>query len=499
MNKHQTSPQKPQKLALREAYLWLFLSIVIIIIATIYPFNFYLPNDFSIISTLTHFDNSSFFKDQVNNVLLFMPFGFSVAKVFKQIRIKLVYQVLLVIITSGILSLSVEFVQIFLPSRMPTLMDIVNNTIGGAVGWICFDIWKSQSFLYGLKRIENSRLSQSLNKLILLCLAYIALSCVIAFFWQSTTNLSNWNLNYPLALGNEITGNRAWNGYISELEITDKAVSQYEVAEVFSHQKKKKNNSLIATYSFTNNPIYQDNNIPPLLPQGAASKIVDGMGIELNSQQWLKTNAAVTNLNQRIRRTSEFTIDTTIATAALNQTGGKRILSISQDSLHRNLSVLQEGNNLDLRLRTPITGENGSDIKLSVPDVFEDSSPHHIIVTYSRATVRVYIDRLNQSYAFNLLELMPREQKTFYYVQTFIFLGICLALLITLTTRRLIFYRLLLISGILLPSLILEGVLVSHCDKDISIKNLLMGIVLTLVTVLSIRIPAANLSRIHSN
>jgi hypothetical protein len=134
-----------------------------------------------------------------------------------------------------------------------------------------------------------------------------------------------------------------------------------------------------------------------------------------------------------------------------------------------------------------MTGANGADTKLSIPGIFADTQPHQIVITYSGATIQVYVDQSQNAYSLNLLELVPKEQKIFYYGLTFIPLGLCLALLTTLAKRKLTFNKLLLASGILLPSLILEGILVNDSGKSLSLKNLLLGILFTAGTTLILR------------
>lgn len=57
-------------------------------------------------------------------------------------------------------------------------------------------------------------------------------------------------------------------------------------------------------------------------------------------------------------------------------------------------------------------------------------------------------------------------------------------LLISLTKKRLTFYRLLLPIGILLPSIILETVLVNESGKSLSLDNLLLGVLFTSAAIL---------------
>ncbi|NMG08682.1 VanZ family protein [Brasilonema sp. UFV-L1] len=472
-------------------FLLVIFSILVVLIATLYPLKFYFPESFSLAELVISFDNTSFFKDQVNNILLFTPLGFGFTSLLQRTRMKATSQFLTVILVSAGLSLTVEVLQVFLPSRTPTPADVFNNTIGGLVGLLCFSLWNSQSFLSTLMRIENSRAKSSIKKLTLFFIGYILISFIISIAWQHTTTLSNWSLNYPLLIGNEQTGDRPWQGYVSELSIADRAISKNEVSQILNHKNDSKilGKSLLASYQLTGERTYRDNNgqLPDLLSQGQSSDVEDEKGVTLNARHWLATPEPVTFLSKRIRESSQFTIITNIATANTVQIGPARIISLSANPLHRNFTLGQQGSDLDLRIRTPITGANGTDTKLSIPGILADTHLHHIVITYSGATIQVYVDKLQNSYSFNLLELVPKEQKIFYYALTFIPLGLCLALLITLAKRKLPFNRLLLVSGILLPSLMLESILVNDSGKSLNLKTVLLGILFTAGTTLVLR------------
>jgi glycopeptide antibiotics resistance protein len=129
---------------------WLLVitSVLAVLIATLYPFNFYFSGNLSIQTIITNFDNASSFEDLVNNILLFIPLGFSSTTLLQKINIKPISKFFTLIIISASLSVTVEILQMFLPSRSTTPADIINNTIGGILGGICFYIWDSQSFIY---------------------------------------------------------------------------------------------------------------------------------------------------------------------------------------------------------------------------------------------------------------------------------------------------------------------------------------------------------------
>ncbi|MBD2690724.1 VanZ family protein [Anabaena catenula] len=498
MNRHQHFSLKTTGIKLYLVnVVFVLVTILIVAIATLYPFNFSLPNSFSKSDFFSSFNNASSFQDQVNNVLLFMPVGFYLANLLQKLKIKVGLQIIIVFLVSAGLSSTVEVLQIFLPSRTPTPADIFNNTFGGCLGCLGFYFWNIQSLNNIFTQIAASRSKPSNKKITGFILAYISVILITSIFWQSTTNLSNWDLNYPLLLGNESTGNRPWQGYISEVYITDRAITTEQAQKGLNDPNyfKSLGNSLLANYQLNGKCCDQKEtvNLPQLLWQGNPTNIGESKGVFLSSSQWLQTAEPVKNISQRISKKSEFTLSTTIATDNPQQTGPARIISISGNYLRRNLTLSQQGHSLDLRLRTPITGENGSDLQLMIPNVFTDNKFHQIIITYYKSTIQVYIDKVQRYYSFNLLELIPFNQKVFYYALTFIPLGAGLALLSLLSKNRVILSKLLVPSGILLPSIILEAILISESDKSLSWKNLLLGILFIAGTMLIFRMRVAYL------
>lgn len=485
----------------RDIWIVIF-SILVVLVATLFPFNFYFHEINSFSEIIGNFNNLSSFQDQVNNVFLFMPLGFGIASLFQKFRVKFIVQLLVVLLAGASLSTFVEVLQIFLPSRMPTPADIVNNTIGGFLGFIIYYSGFSTKLSYNLLKLEN-QYQHSQTKITGLFIGYILLAFIISIFWQGTANLSNWILEYPLVIGNEPTGDRPWDGYVSQIQIADRAISQQEVSRSFADKNYllKLENTILGSYSLdSENTVedkYQDTTgqLPPLLWNTKPLENTLDKNLVVSKNNWLKTLAPVKSINERINKTSEFTIITTLGTAKIDQTGPARIISISRNPTHRNFSLGQENNSLDIRLRTPITGENGADVKLTIPSVFTDNKQHRFIITYSQATLQVYIDKLQNAYSFNLLNLMPIQQKIFYSAFTFIPLGLCLAIVTSVAKRRRTFYRLLLTSGVILPALILESVLVSEGGKSISWKNLLLSILTTGGTMLLFKLRAKILQK----
>ncbi len=72
-------------------------------------------------------------KDIVQNLALYIPFGYFFAKGYQGAnRISLVT----VLIWAGALSIATESAQIFQPHRYPSATDVVNNVVGACIGVI---------------------------------------------------------------------------------------------------------------------------------------------------------------------------------------------------------------------------------------------------------------------------------------------------------------------------------------------------------------------------
>lgn len=467
-------------------------SLLLVLFSTLFPFDFSFNDGFSVKAIAGSFNNSSNLSDRVVNVLLFLPLGFGFTGLLQTKRLGTTAKLATVLIVSAGLSFTVEVLQTFLPSRDPSLSDILTNSLGGFSGFLCFHRWRFQILSSLLALVKKSRDYLSIKKLSAGFIGYMALAFLISSALPSATNLRNWDLTFPLLLGNERTGDRPWQGYVSEVYIADRAISKEEVARAFYDKRLFDviGDSLLANYQLTGKGSYRDRtgHLPDLTWRGQPPDAQDGTGVFLSPSHWLETAAPATSMSQRICETSQFTLSTTVATTDTAQTGPARIISLSSDGSHRNFTLAQQGTHLVFRLRTPVTGENGVPPELIVPNIFTDTNPHHIVITYSGGVLQLYTDELQNSHSFDLNELGPKSYKILYYELIFIPLGSLLALIATISKGRFIFYILLMYGGVLLPSLILEGILASGSGRSISLENLLLSILIMAGTMLIFKV-----------
>ncbi|NEP11015.1 MAG: VanZ family protein, partial [Symploca sp. SIO2C1] len=456
--------------------------ILLVLVTTLFPFNFAFPDDFALQKIVSSFQNQSNLSDWLGNVLLFIPFGFGLACLLQKSNKRGIAAIMGVLFASFCLSLTVEILQIFLPARKPTTSDLLLNSVSGLLGCICWQRWKAKVFSQSSVGIEETRNNLSLQQLTVGLFGYLILAVGVSFALQTATNFSNWNDSFPLLLGNERTGNRPWQGSISQITLVKRAISNNEVASFFSEQSSLATieDSLLASYQLIGKENYQDQTkqLPDLVWQGEDKAPQEAEGVLFSPNHWLATNEPATLLTQQLRETPNFTLSATIATADTEQIGVARILSLSGDPDHRNFTLGQKGTDLILRLRTPLTGENGTKPSMVIPDVFVDTDFHHLIITYDGSVLQFYVDQLNRLYSadlksalslFYLLKFphwndrlnVPEIDiyRIVYYGIIFIPLGIIITVISTIVRKRLALYILLIFGGISLPALLLEGVL----------------------------------------
>jgi len=481
-------------------------STIIIIFATLFPFNFS-PKLISEITNLTYaFRHQTNFHDVVNNILLFIPFGFGLSAVLKKYIKSIIGLILITFLASAGLSFTVEFLQILLPSRSTTVADIVNNSMGGLVGFLCFHIWKYRIINSIWQLIEVIRNSLSIKNLIVVGIVYTIFCLIIAANLPRFTSLRNWNPQFYLYVGNEKTGDRSWQGYISQLAIANRNISQQEIANAFAQNKLLSDNdpALIAAYKFIDqgNLIDTTGNSPTLSWQGKSEQTEDNSGVFVSSHHWLKTSSPATSITEKIRHSSQFTLSTTFATNQISQTGPARIISISRDHYQRNFTLGQNGSDLVFRLRTRITGRNGTNPQIVFPNVLNNNRIHHLIITYNGSILKFYIDNLSNIYTFNLhpgfaffniLAFVGNPWDIYanssyqliynvlYYIFTFIPLGIILGLLTNLVRPKIIFYIVLMPVFISLPPILLETVLSNQSGDNWQWKNMILAMAITLI------------------
>lgn len=97
-------------------------------------------------------------------------------------------------------------------------------------------------------------------------------------------------------------------------------------------------------------------------------------------------------INRDISTGDTITVLLHVESREVDQYGPARILSLSNDTFNRNLTLGQEGNDLVFRLRTPTTGPNGTDHELVASDAIHPGNTQVFAATYDGDVARLFVD-----------------------------------------------------------------------------------------------------------
>lgn len=339
--------------------------------------------------------------DLALNLLLFLPLGALLHSEGRRRSLGLRHILLLSVGTGAVLSASVEYLQLFLPNRFPSLVDVGSNTAGAFIGVSLHRRW-AVSLASSVFRLRNSASGVYVLS-VMAVLTVVALGGSAAL--QARTQLTDWDVSYPLTVGNERTGNRPWRGRVYTIELTNAATPLGSLQRFAEGRPTVIPGTRIAAYDLSGAAPYSDKTgqLPNLMwMDNSRVHWADAAGTSKNT--WLRTESAVGTIAHRVRESNAFSLRVKCATDDVRQDGPARIVSNESDSERGNLMLGQGQRHLSIRVRTPHTG----DIPISpgpdfvVPDVFSDAGLRDILVTYDGASVRAAVANVGRVHHFEL-------------------------------------------------------------------------------------------------
>ncbi|MEM7800153.1 MAG: PQQ-dependent sugar dehydrogenase [Chloroflexota bacterium] len=114
--------------------------------------------------------------------------------------------------------------------------------------------------------------------------------------------------------------------------------------------------------------------------------------LTVTSGTTISSGAAATKINNACRSASGVTLEAWISAASLDQTGPARIVSLSQTTLLRNMTLAQEGDEFDARIRTTGTNDNGEPSTRTSGNSVSTDLTHVVFVWESGGTTSIYVD-----------------------------------------------------------------------------------------------------------
>jgi len=467
---------------------------ILIALLTLFPYQI-LPSE-----TVEHrqepfflwfFEKYPDWRDVFLNVLLFVPFGFGLGWRLDKWKFRWPVALVLTCAASGAFSFCIELTQNFMPTRASSWFDVLANSAGGPLGWILF-----RRFGYRIGQLLSCFLDNFLRILSAQAMAaafivYAALGIVASIPLSLEANLSNWNLSYPLVIGNVPNGEYPWHGQIFELTIADRAVDAAEVPDVFQNGlASMAGGNIVASYGRTSPRNTQDgtDHFPELhwTPQGTTDAglkagLLPGLG-------WMQTESAAVTVQKRIRDANQFSVYVVCSAIRTSSYGPAWMVTLAPDADQRNLALGQQLSHLVFRLRTSTTGIYGQPPEYRVSKFFLTAGTRRILFTYDGAALRSYWDG-RRGYAMelgpgaalfrHLRQLRQFETpgyKALYYGLIFVPLGCALALATRISKR---ISALAVGCGLFVPSALLEPILEGLSRRPLYPGNVLLGIGLT--------------------
>jgi hypothetical protein len=292
--------------------------------------------------------------DLVANVLLYLPLGLALWH----------RSLLVVLLVATTLSTSMEVLQVWSFGRFPSAFDLVANVAGGGLGVAVAR--------YRVRRKAEAK-PHRITLTVLTAGAALGVAAGLLFVWAvpvAPGNLTNWENDFALLLGNETTGNRPWRGLISAMAIAPVALSSAELTRIGDLRDVTAQEELLGHEAYIlAQPLRLTGGEAHQLPAEISTRFVD---------------SAVAH--------NAFTVILRLATADLGLHGPARMVSLSRDNFNRNFDVGQEGRAVTFRIRTPATGLNGNELYAKTAGILEAHQEVELIATFDGAVSRIYLD-----------------------------------------------------------------------------------------------------------
>jgi hypothetical protein len=347
------------------------------------------------------------------------------------------------------------------------------------------------------------RTKLTLRNIVTVYIAYLLLMVLLAAILMRGLRPGGWDAGYKLALGNEITKDRPWQGRIHDLLVLDRAVDAGAASKLLAGEVPPfLDGAVIAAYPLKGHTGLKDRKggLPDLVPQAGGAPEFGPDGVTLDEGLWLATKTAVPALADSINTSGQVTVAFTVASLNLQQEGPARIVTISRDPFHRNLTLGQEGRHLALRWRSPLTGENGMTPELLLPEVFDSFEPQHMVISCDGIKASFYTGRgmavrklfLGPEVGLSALlredEYWPIVAGRFAFWQSNLLISVLMFLPLGALTgaafgaARQKTARLGLAgAGLFLPALLLEGFAARYGGGELRLETIALGIAVTSV------------------
>jgi hypothetical protein len=262
------------------------------------------------------------------------------------------------------LSLAIELAQFFLEARHPEPSDLAANTLGALCGAAVGRLL-GHRFGWRFDRLPLGRLA-----------AFGAIVPLIVFgaVFHYRASLWMWDPSFKLAVGDELTRDRTWEGDIFEIAIFDVPLHPDFLRTLAAEGP----GSISA-----NRALFP---AAPVLERTTPLNLENIRGVPL-----LEGNDSRRFFDSLVD-TETFTIVVWCRPAKSRQARSARIITYSLDTGRRNFSLAQDGRRVEFRLRTWISGLNATVFAPRTAPVLSGNEDVLIAASYDGRFSRIYVD-----------------------------------------------------------------------------------------------------------
>jgi len=432
--------------------------------------------------------------DDFLNVLLFVPFGFGLAGELSARGTRRVASLLSCLVAGALVSYGVEFLQNFIPSRDAGWHDVMTNSTGSVVGFVFFAFTGERvlRYLHGMEAAISDFVT--FRRAVWIGSLYFGAWLLFSVPLQQHARIANWDPNALLTVGNFAAGKQdtAWKGQVSRLELWDRSTPNDLAEEITSGKLANQPlANLIGSYDFSAALPLKDGtgHLPDLTWNIAAIAAKTAPGT-FDGQAWLISAAPAPLLAKRFAETNQFSLHLVCTPDSINEPSG-RILTISRGPASVNLDVKQEGRDLVFWFRNRLAIRR-STLAWNVSDVFEPRLARNILISFDGDRLSLFVDGRRESNAYLIgpaavLAHFFRSIKTseleaynyVYYALIFFLGGIIVGIAVRNPGPGRYWNILSLGVAFLIPSGLLEAVLMHAADRPLSYASIALGVCLT--------------------
>ncbi|MGH9737481.1 MAG: VanZ family protein [Candidatus Acidiferrales bacterium] len=473
------------------------LSLAGILFLTLYPFQFAHAESARYLFpfSLNGWGKGGSILDGFLNILLFVPFGFGVGEKLRERGRSKAFTFFVVWAIGALLSYSVEFLQIYIPSRDSGWGDVITNSSGAAVGALMFDYMGAGIIAWFSTRERALESSLSLAKIGVWLFLYIAFWCVLAGPLQKQTKVVNWTRDSFLVLGNSASLRPAapWKGKISELDIWNRAIPDQLAKKLTAAPGKTDPGwAPLIDYKFSGSAPFRDSRqFLPSLDWITQAPSPEKTGAEFDGHSWLITAGPVPTLVSSVETTGHFALRL-ICESAEGPESDARIVSLSSPTGSVNMELEQYGSALAFWFRDPFSMRR---LRMTwiVPRVFVREQTRDLLLSFNGTALSLFINGRDYGHPYEFgpgvalahyIRRVKAAELTGYgyifYAMIFFPAGCLLGFAWRKSGMRWVGWTCFLAAAYLLPAFVIEWVLADAAAHALSFGNVWFCVVLTL-------------------